>query len=226
MQMTRGWTGPKASVIALAVFAGAVLAAASTSKADSLNSLINYSTTGTVDPNVGVNGPSVISFDSVAKGAFAAPSAFSLGSFQVAPLPTGVSTTYTNTPFQITYLTNAINGTSITGTPDQVVLNGYLNGTITGGSQSSVLATFSPSSPITFQTDGLSNSINVLGQSLALVPSTTNGGLTTAQAQIVVSGSLSGVPVPEPTSIAVFVLALGGGFGFKRRLRRAGQEEG
>ncbi len=223
MRMTSVWTGPRASVIGLLALVGAVFAAPSTSKAESLNSLINYSTSGSIDTATGVNGPGVISFNSVMDGTFSAPSSLSLGSFQMAGLPAGVSTTYTNTPFTITYLTNSINGVMPT-TSNPIVLKGVLNGTVTGGNQSGVTATFSTSPPITFNTGGLQNSLQILGETLALVPSTTNGGLTTAQAEIATTGSLSGVPVPEPATIAVFVMAFGG-LGLRRQIRRVGRND-
>lgn len=223
--MNQTWmkTGLRASVLSLAMLAGAVLSAPTASHAESLNTLVNYSTSGTIDTSTGVNGPGVISFNSVTNGTFSAPSSLSLGSFQMQALPAGVSTTYSNTPFEITYLTNSINGQSpSSATP--VVLDGVLNGTVTGGSQSSVTATFSSSPPINFSTGGLQNSLQILGETLALVPSSTNGGITTAQAEIATSGSLNGVPVPEPASIAVFVMAMSG-IGLRRQIRRARKQD-
>src|SRR5690242_477860 len=90
MHMTRGWTGLRSAVIALAL--GAWLtsdAGAAAMSSDSIKSFMEYSTSGTIDPT-GISGTPVISFNSVADGAFTAPSSFSLGEFQVAPLPSGV----------------------------------------------------------------------------------------------------------------------------------------
>jgi hypothetical protein len=180
---------------------------------------MNYSTSGTIDPT-GVTGTPVISYDSVANGSFNAPSAFSLGSFQVAALPAGLSTTYNNTPFHITYLANMVNGgtPSVNGTP--VTLDGVLNGEITAGSQSDVVATFNNTNPATFPVGNFTNTLSVLDSPLSLVPSSTNGGLTTAQAQIIVQ-AISPQPAPEPTSIAVFLTAIAG-LALRRRLRRRG----
>ena len=108
MRMTRGWTGLRTSVIALGFAAWAAAGAGA-------DTIINYSTSGTVESD-GVVGDPVISFNSVNSGqnnSFNAPSNFSLGSFQVAALPDGQTTTYTNTPFHITFLVDTINGAAI-----------------------------------------------------------------------------------------------------------------
>jgi hypothetical protein len=102
------------------------------------------------------------------------------------------------------------------GTP--VTIDGVLNGTITGGSQSEVVANFNTTTLAPFTTGNFSNTLAVLDSPLSLVPSSTNGGLTTAQAQMIVQ-SISPQPAPEPTSIAVFLTAIAG-VSLRRRLRR------
>jgi hypothetical protein len=218
MRITRVWTGLPAALAVVAL--GTLLASdagAAAMSTDSINSFMQYSTSGTVN-STGVTGTPVISFNSVQNGAFTAPSAFSMGSFQVAPLPTGVSTTYTNTPFSITYLANQVDGSvpSVNGTP--ITISGVLNGTVTGGSQSDVIATFNPASLPAFQTGNFSDTLSVLDSPISLVPSTTNGGLTTAQAQMIVQSIVPPPAAPEPTSIAVFLTAIGG-LVLRRRLR-------
>jgi hypothetical protein len=205
MRMTRGWTGLRSALFALAIG----LASASGAKASP--ALINYSTSGGVDSS-GVTGANVISFNSVDQGAFVTPSAFSLGEFLTAALPAGVSTSYTNTPFHVTYGINQINGTNTSIEP--ITITGLLNGTITGPSQSSVVATFNPITTPDFTISSTNNELSVLSTTVSLVPSTTNGGRTTAQAQLLTQIA----PVPEPATIAVFLTAMAG-VGLRRRLR-------
>jgi hypothetical protein len=216
MRMKRGWTGWRSAALTL----GLCVALGSSVQADPIpqtpTSLMGYSTSGSVDPTQGISGPGVISFNSVPSGSFTAPSSFSLGEFLVAALPAGVSTTYTHTPFQISYIDQSVDGNApgINGTP--VSITGELNGTITGASQSSVVATFNPLPINEFQTGNFLNILSILGTSVSLVPSTTNGGRTTAQAQIIVKAA----PVPEPATIAIFLSAIAG-VGLRRRFRAA-----
>jgi hypothetical protein len=218
MPKTRRWTGLRSAVTALALVAWfAPDAGAAAMKTESIKSLMEYSTSGTID-STGVTGTPVISFNSAAGGSFTAPSSFSLGQFLVAALPTGQTTTYTNTPFHITYLANKVDGLP-TDPATQVVVNGTLNGTIEGSSQSNVVASFNSTAPLPFQTGRLQNQLNVLDNPLSLVPSTTNGGRTTAQAQVIVNEVVPPA-IPEPTSVALFVTAIVG-LGLRRRLRVA-----
>src|SRR5690349_17154476 len=79
MRKSRQWTGFRAGVLALSL----VSLAATSGRADAL---MNYSTSGSID-STGVSGPGIISFIPVSTNQFNAPSAFSLGDFQVAALP-------------------------------------------------------------------------------------------------------------------------------------------
>ena len=180
---------------------------------------MNYATSGSVGLT-GITGPNVISFIPEVSGAFTTPSAFSLGSFVVGYLPSGVATNYNNTPFSITYSALNVDGANPSPNETPVTVSGFLNGTVTGPSQSDVVATFNPITHNTFLTGSYINNLSVLDPQVSLVPSTTNGGRTTAQAHISVS---PGPPVPEPTTIALFATAIVG-FGLRQRFTRRSKQ--
>ncbi len=217
MNMARGRTGLKAAVVALGLMvAGTTGVHASP--------IVTYSTSGQVG-TTGVTGTPVISFGSIlstSNTSFNAPSAFSLGDFQVAPLTGTTSTTYNNTPFSISYIVSNEDGA--TATPVQIT--GVLNGTVTGNDQSTVVAKFDPISNPNFVTGSFNNTLSIFDNPLSLVPSTTHDGQTTAQAFLSTSPSTTPPPsggqneVPEPTSIALFITAIGG-LGWKRLRRPA-----
>lgn len=204
---------PRAWMTGMAVLLGlGSMAQASTSPSQSAKVLMSYATSGTIDSS-GVSGTPVISFNSVPTGQFTTPSSFSLGEFMVAALPDGVTTSYTNTPFSITYLANSVNGQAVDNTTTPIVLTGKINGSVTGASQSDLMVSFDQTPIPDFQTNGYTNTLVNLDTNLTLVPSTTNGGRTTAQSIMVVSP----VPVPEPTSIIVFGLGAAGLIWQRRR---------
>lgn len=248
MRMNRGWAALRTALSAaalggLVLSQGAVALGAGATSPETpagIKNSFSYSTSGQVDPTTGVSsegveGINVIGFDSVpldAKGvannSFVTPTSFSLGSFRVSPLPEGQSTTYTNTPFSITFLPQKVNGDVISGA-GPVMLKGVLNGTVTGAGQSDVIASITPQGDPTdpandpfafaFKTDTAgntyANTLRILSDKVALVPSTSNGGMTTVQGQVISSAS----PIPEPTTIALFLVAAAG-MGLRHRLRR------
>jgi hypothetical protein len=209
MRISCRWTGLRTLALAM----GLVFCTAASGEA---SAIINYSTAGSID-STGVSGPGVISFVPVTSGLFNSPSAFSLGDFQVAPLPDGQTTTYTNVPFHITFLANKVNGTAPDPNETPIQVSGVLNGTVTGANQAEVVATFNPIANANFMTGKLSNTLSIIDSPLSLVPSTTNNGQTSAQAGLKTEDTSN--PIPEPTSIALFVTTLAG-LGIRQQIRR------
>lgn len=202
------WAGLRTWTLAL----GLVACTAASGRADAI---LSYDTSGSID-STGVTGPGVISFVPISSNSFNSPSGFSLGEFQVAALPAGQSTTYTDTPFHITFLVNTVNGSTPDPNETPIQVSGMLNGTITGGDQSSVVATFDPISDPTFLTGNFKNTLTIPNNPLSLVPHSTLSGRTSAQANL--DTTVVQNPIPEPTSIAMFLTTLAG-FGVRQRLR-------
>jgi len=214
MRMTQGWSRLRTAVIALGLIAWTSTGA----KADPIANLLDYSTAGSVISNTGVTGNNVISYIPVTNVSISPSSNLPLGSFQVAGLPAGQSTTYENTPFSITFSPSSYNNVALTGNP-VVTLSGVLNGKITGNYQSSVNFTFNPVTDGGFQLAGASSTLNVVQNNQQvvnpnlLVPASA-GGTTTLAGTITTSGG-SEAPVPEPSTIALFLSTVGG-LGFRK----------
>lgn len=203
MQMTRGWTGFRTAVIALGLLAWS----ASDTRADGILSYHTSGGPGTAD----ISGPPAISFVPVQSGSVDTASNISLGTFVVAALPNGESTTYNNTPFSLSLIPDSFNGTKVQDSPVQV--SGFLNGTVTDSNQSSVKVTFNPVTTNAFSIGtGGTGVLDLSSSQELLVPSSVNGGQTTLQAQVNANatpiGSESGVP--EPSTIALFLSTVGG----------------
>lgn len=215
MRMTCGWTGPRLAAVALAI--GLLATSGQAARAAAMTSEVEYSTTGTVISSSGVTGSNVISFNSVAGGSFLSPSSFSLGEFLVASLQVGQTTSYANTPFEITYIAKKVNGSELTVNDTPIKLTGVLNGKISGPNQSSVVATFDPLPTSEFRTGDFLNTLTLSG-SVLLVPSSNNGGRTTAQGQLTSTYAPPPPAVPEPATVTIFLAAMAG-LGLRRRLR-------
>jgi hypothetical protein len=213
MQMTQGWTRLRIVAIALGLFAWATASA----KADGI---LTYSTSGYVNGSTGVSttldGSTVapttnaITYASVNNATVDTISNLPLGEFQVAPLGANMTTTYSNTPFSFTLIPSAYNGTALTNfTP--LTVTGLLNGTLTGGAQSSVIASISSISNNTFELGGATSTLAGLPNQVLLVPNSA-GGVTTLEAAINTVGTVNPAqaPVPEPSTIALFLTTVGG----------------
>ncbi|HEV3165772.1 MAG TPA: PEP-CTERM sorting domain-containing protein [Isosphaeraceae bacterium] len=180
-------------------------------RADVIVPDLSYSTSGAVS-SAGVTGAGVVSFNGVAQNTLHVPSTFNVGSFQVAALPDGNSTTYTDTPITISFLTDK-------NVP--LTIHGVLNGKVTG-SNSDLRATFqtieaggpvfqtgpaTASSPSGLNLDGMTQTLTVslLSSTLKLASAGVEGRQTVLAAQIQAVGT-----VPEPATAVLFLVALAG----------------
>lgn len=213
MSMTKGLTRLWSAALAAGLVAGAgtsVEAAA----------ILKYQTATAIDLSKGITGPNLISFTPVTadSGVDLASGSVntSLGTFVVAPPAKGSSTTYNNVPFAITFLPQSLNDEPITSVSQ--VITGVLNGVVDSPYHSTVVATFNePEGKINLGGENTLALSFPKGDQL-LVPSQSNGGVTTAQAQV----TSNIAPIPEPSMIALTLTALGG-LALRRRIsnRRA-----
>jgi len=208
MHRIQGWTGLRAAVIALGLVAWTATGATAAP--------LTYTTSVQVTPDTGVTGNNVISFvpnlvptSSNTVDLSSGESNVSLGNFVIAPLAAGATTTYSNSPIQISFQPQSNGGTDVSGDVP-VVVKGVLNGEVSGPSSSTVVATFDPpsNSLIGLGGNGTAN-FSLPAGSLLLAPSTSNGGTTSAQGLVTLSGSTES-PVPEPSTIALFLTTVGG----------------
>lgn len=178
---------------------------------------IVYNTSGLIGSS-GVTGTNVISFVPVSANSFTAPSTLSLGTFVVAALPTGQTTTYNHTPFAVSFGITTVNGVNVAANPPLLTVTGFLNGLLSGSNRSTVIAVFDPiANPnIKVGPDFFVN-LSLPSPQRTLVPSTTSGGQSTAEGFVTLFHE-----TPEPTAIALFIVA-GAGLGLVRLRRRAGR---
>jgi len=206
MHRIQGWTGLRAAVIALGLVAWTATGATAAP--------LSYTTSGQVTPTTGVTGTNVISFVPLSKGNSVDLSTgqtnASLGNFVISPLADGVTTTYKDTPIQISFLPATYGSTSLSGDAP-VVVSGVLNGTVNGPSSSTVTATLNPPPNGLFSLGGSGTAeFTIPTSTLLLAPSTSNSGTTTAQGLVTSSFSPSGSETPEPSTIALFLTTMGG----------------
>ncbi len=205
MHRIQGWTGLRAAVIALGLVAWTATGA--------MAAPLSYTTSGQVTPTTGVTGTNVISFDPLSTSNSVDLSTGStnagLGNFVISPLAAGVTTTYSNTPIQISFLP-ASYGTTSLGTDSPVVVTGLLNGVVDGPSSSTVTASFNPVQNPLINLGGMTTAgtaeFSLPTSTLLLAPSTSNSGTTSAQGLV----TLVEAPVPEPSTIALFLTTVGG----------------
>ena len=137
MRKTKGWTGLRSAVIALGLVAWTATGA--------MASQLSYTTSGQVDTTTGVSGTNVISYVPLQSGnsVDSGPGTTNagLGNFVITPLASGTTTSYANTPFQISFLPSSFAGDTSVGNDTPVVVTGTLNGVVSGASTSTVEAT-------------------------------------------------------------------------------------
>ena len=215
MHKIQGWTGLRATVIALGLVAWTATGAKAAAISATTNPL-SYTTSGQVDTTTGVAGTNVISYVPLSSGNSVDLSTgqtnAGLGNFVISPLATGVTTTYANTPFQISFLPASYGSDTKVASDTPVVASGVLNGVVNGASSSTVTATFNkvPNGMMSLDGNG-SATFSLPTSSLLLAPSTSNSGLTSVQGLL----TRSEVPAPEPSTIALFLTTVGG-LGFRR----------
>ncbi len=176
---------------------------------------IVYNTSGLIGSS-GVTGANTISFVPVSANSFTAPSTLSLGTFVVTPLSDGQTTTYNHTPFSVNFRVTSVNGISLVDGSASLTVTGFLNGILSGSNRSTVVAVFDPIANPNIKIGPLDFvNLSLPSPQRTLVPSTSSGGQSTAEAFVRVFQE-----TPEPTAIAMFVVA-GAALGLVRLRRRA-----
>ena len=178
MHRIQGWTGLRAAVIALGLVAWTATGATAAP--------LSYTTSGQVDTTTGVSGTNVVSFVPLSTGNTVDLSTgqtnVGLGNFVISPLAAGVTTTYSNTPVQISFMPASYGSTSVSSDPP-VVVSGMLNGVVNGPSSSTVTATLNnpPNGMFSLGSGNGTADFSLPTNTLLLAPSTSNNGTTSAQ---------------------------------------------
>ncbi|MFM1801751.1 MAG: hypothetical protein RJA81_1103 [Planctomycetota bacterium] len=172
------------------------LQAASMSSVPSLG----FTTSGQIGSE-GITGINALSFKSQNDPVWGTTGTRYLGQFLVAPLPNGVTTSYNNTPFSVSILPLGLQVNDIWYTnTEPIVLKGRLNGTVTGNTYSSLVATFDPVDPwVDIVQGGVPNYQTFLtgvGPFLVNPDNSTQVSMNWMLVENV-------VPVPEPSTIIV-----------------------
>jgi len=203
MRMTQGWPGLRTAVIALGIFAWTTTGA----KAEPL---LTYYTSASLNTSIGLIGPNVISFVPPSTlTTVNADSNLSLGFFQVNAPPAGITSTYNDVPFTLTFLPQTYNQIAVSDR-NPVTLTGTLTGQVNDQYQSSVVATFNAIPSGSFDLAGASSTLSMLDNQKLLVPQADGDGKTTVEAIVATIGGHPEVPAPEPSTIALFLSTVGG----------------
>lgn len=194
---------------------------------------IVYSTSAMIGADR-MTGSPVVGFQGVAGGSVVAPpSSFQagefvypfpagyasnvpLGEFTLAVPPAGTSTTYNDTPFNITFKVNSVNGGPAAADPQTFVLGGSLNGTVNGLGQSNLKATLiSVSTDTHFTPEFGVGGFNAGGLGYDL--SVPNAQVLVQSSDATASAVLVSVaPVPEPGMLGIFAVLTAGLVGYRR----------
>jgi hypothetical protein len=158
--------------------------------------------------SAGIDGTPVISFQGVSNGTLTSGQLFDVGQFVVGSMPAGTSTTYSNTPFQIAFTEQSVNGLAPSPNQTPVVIAGWLNGTVTAGSPLGLSVNYEPvqfpDNPFNglplpwifpFQTGNLLNDFAIANPG--------NGG------QVIQAALYTEQSVPEPTTLVFFACIFG-----------------
>ncbi|WP_165226880.1 PEP-CTERM sorting domain-containing protein [Aquisphaera insulae] len=214
MRRTRGWTGLRNALIALGL-AGCAVSGASAAALKTDPSIMSYSTAVQVD-STGITGANVISILPATNSGIqiTGKDNLALGTFVIAA-NNGATTTYKNTPFSVTLNPISLGDNALTTEP--IKITGVLNGTVTGNYHSTVEATFNNLSASSFKLGNGTANLSLVDNPKLLVPSSSNGGQTTIEAQLV-SNNVAPPAVPEPSTVAMFLTTIGG-LGLRRHVQ-------
>ncbi|QEH36143.1 hypothetical protein OJF2_47030 [Aquisphaera giovannonii] len=214
MRRTRGWTGLRNALLALS-FAGCAATGASAA-AISSDPIMKYSTAVQID-STGITGNNVISITPATNSGIeiTGKDNLALGTFVIAA-NNGGTTTYKNTPFSITLIPTSIGDTSLSDVAP-IKITGVLNGKVSGNFHSTVEATFDSLSASSFKLGNGTANLSLVDNPKLLVPSSSNGGQTTIETQLV-SNNVAPPAVPEPSTVAMFLTTIGG-LGLRRHVQ-------
>jgi len=159
-----------------------------------------FTTSGQISGE-GITGVNALSFLSQSQPIWGTTGSRYIGQFMAAPLPPGITTTYRNTPFSISVLPAGLNVDDTWYTKDlqPIILTGRLNGSLSAGGISNVVASFDPVDPwvdiVKGGIDGSETFLTGVGPFIVSGSGSTNVNLNWA----LVTAS----PVPEPSTLAV-----------------------
>ena len=217
-------TDARGMIRVAAIVAITFIASNRSAQSSGITASIDYSTSGMVESG-GVVGTPIISFQGVGDGTLTTGGTpFDLGHFEVTGLPVGSSTTYSNTPFDLTFTPKSVEGVPIAA-QGPIVIQGWLNGTVVGNDASGLSAFFNgipglpaggtwvpPSDAPPFAIGNMTNFLDLAPGADAVRFTTSAGGSAPLQAVI-----YSTEVVPEPSTLAIFACAAGAVFIRRRR---------